>query len=241
MSYYTFNLIANKPTLVPVAGSVILVDDLGGAPGVDIMPSYGGRDLPTMPSRKKAFKFSEPFDAVTLTAPVNCTVALFLSKNDVDLGFADGSLVNVSGAVQITNAVGAPVPVQVAAGSNVQVTATNVGINNADAQPVPVKVPAGGVLPTKDYKAQAITDVAPVNVGAAAVALIAADPTRRGLRLRNVGANAVALIGAAGSFANAAVILNPGETWNEPEAPGAAWYGVCNAGLASTINIQAIA
>lgn len=203
MSYYPINLIANKPTLVQVSGSVILVDDLGAAPGLDIMPSYGGRDLPNMPNRKKAFKFSEPFDAVTLTAPVNCTVALFLSKNDVSLGFADGSLVNVSGQVTISNTDAARVPVDLNGGT-VNVTASNVAIANNLTQ---------------------ITHMT-ANVGQAAVEVIH-DPLAKRLRFRNSHATAIVALGAANvSLANAVIQLKPGDIWIEDDAPGADWFAI---------------
>lgn len=214
MSFYTVKLAANKSIVLTVAGSVILVDDLGGAPGIDIMPSYGGRDLPKMPNRKKAFKFSEPFDAVTLTAPVDCTVALFLSKNDVDLGFADGSLVNVSGEVSITNTAGSRVPVDIG-GGNVSVNAANVGINNTDANAVPVRAAAMTVLSTLAAKV--------INTGAAQV--VSNDATLKSLCLRNTSTGAVIALGAADvTLANAAITLQPGEMWIEDQAAGAAWY-----------------
>ena len=240
MAYYRFQLQAGVALRANVPGRVILIDDLGGAPGLDVMPNYGGRDLPNMPDRKKAFKFMEPFDGVTLKAAVDCNVGLFLSASEVSLGFADGSAVSVSGQVAITNGVAQRVPVDIGGGT-VTVTADNVGINNSDAAAIPVRVPAGQTLPTKTYMAQTIANGVPVAVGAAAGALVAADVARRGLRVKNVGANAVALGGAGITFGEAVIVVQPGETWYESEAAGAAWYCTCDAGLASSLNIQTIA
>lgn len=66
------------------------------------------------------------------------------------------------------------------------------------------------------------------------------DSSRR-TSIKNVGANPVAIGGAGLTFANAAVLGQTGETWNESEAAGAAWSAMCDAGLASTLNIQTIA
>ncbi len=80
-----------------------------------------------------------------------------------------------------------------------------------------------------------------VAVNDVGVALVAADATRKSVRFRNTGANSVALIAAAAnSFDNAAVVLQPGDIWNEIEAPGAAWFGKCGAGLASTLAVQTV-
>ena len=81
---------------------------------------------------------------------------------------------------------------------------------------------------------------APVVVTDTAGVLLAANAARRGVRFRNAGETAVAIGGAGISFAAASVVIQQGETWNENEAPGAAWYCICEAGLTSQINIQAI-
>jgi len=231
MAYYRFQLKAGVAFRTPVAGRVILIDDLGGASGLDVTPNYGGRDLPTMPSRKVAFKFMEPFDGVTLTAPVDCNVGIFLSASDVSLGFTAGSAVSVSGGqLTIANDGTQRVPVDIA-GANIQVNATNVGISNTAANPVPMK----------HYLPQAVTNVDPVNVTAVAAALVAADAARRGLRVKNVGVNPVAIGGAGVAFAKAVILVQPGETWYESEAAPAAWFCICDAGLTSTLNVQTIA
>lgn len=218
MSYYTITLAANKPVNMTVAGTVILIDDLGVASGLDITPSYGGRDLPKMPNRKKAFKFVEPYDAVTLTATVDCTVALFLSKNDVSLGFADGSLVNVSGQVVVSNTAAARVPVDIGGGT-VAVTASNVSISNDNAHPVLVQ---GQALTSLVDMAAVVVDIAPI--------MFIADNTLKRLRVRNNSLTQKIAIGGAGmTMAKAAIIIEPGEMWTEDDAAGAAWYAVADA------------
>jgi hypothetical protein len=216
MAYYRFQLKAGVPFRTTVSGRVILIDDLGGASGLDITPNYGGRDLPNMPDRKKAFKFMEPFDSVTLTAPVDCNVGLFLSSSDVSLGFADGSLVNVSGQVTIANGAGARVPVDVA-GANVQVTATNVG----------------------NQALNTILDLAAKNVGTVAVS-VSNDATLRRLRFRNTTADATIALGGAGvTIATSPIILGPGQSYFEEDAAGANWYAISDKANA-TLNVQGL-
>lgn len=215
-NYYKFQLKAGVAIQVPIAGKVILVDDIGVAPGLDITPMFNGAAGITMPKRQTAFKVFVDYDTVTLAAPVDCTVALFLSQSDVSLGFTNGSSINVQGQVTIGNGPGARVPVDLQ-GGNVTVNAANVGINNDDAHPVPVR----GVLFTTvvDYPA------AVVNTGAAQPLI--SDAALKRLRVRNAHATASVAIGGANvTMQKAALILGPGDTWSEEDAAGAAWFAV---------------
>lgn len=216
MSYYTIPLQAGMPARFDIAGRVLLVDDCGAAGSVDVQLMRAGTPQTKLPNRKKAFRQVAEYDGVILTAAVDTTVGIFLSYDDVSLGVADGSAVSVPSGVVITNAPGQKIPVDIGGAT------VNVGT---------LAIQLAGT----------VTDAAPVAIGAGATAIAAANAARRGMRLRNVGANPVAIGGAGVTFANAAVILQAGETWNENEAPGAAWYGICGAGLASTLNLQTIA
>jgi hypothetical protein len=212
MAYYKFTLKAGVAMPVNVAGRYILVDDLGVAQGVDIMPNYGGRDLPNMPDRKKAFKFAEPYDGLTLRAAVDCVVSLFLTTSDVSLGFSDGSQVAVSGgSLTIANDAAHRVPVDIAGGT-VNVTAGNVTVNN---------------------NLTTLTHAAPVAVGIAATPVIS-DATQKRLRFRNADPAAVIVLGGAGvTLASGVIVLNPGDIWNEVDAPGAAWFAISDTANAS--------
>lgn len=238
--YYVFNLKAGIELQAPVRGSVILVDDIGAADGIDITPMLNGSNGRTMPRRKKAFKCRTDYDAVVLRSDVDTTVSIFLSANDVSLGFADGALVNVAGEVTVGNNTANPLPVQIADGSTVQVTADNVGVNNTDANPVPVVQKGGAEFATRPYLALVVNELGAGNVTAAVGRIVDQRAARRGLRVKNAGDNPVAIGGAGLAFNTAAIVLQPGETWSEAEAPGAAWYAVCGAGLASTIYMQGI-
>lgn len=76
-----------------------------------------------------------------------------------------------------------------------------------------------------------LTNVAEATVGVAASVVAAASATRLGLRFLAPATNSgnVALIGAGGTFANAAIILAPGDAWVESEAAAAAWSAIADA------------
>lgn len=94
-----------------------------------------------------------------------------------------------------------------------------------------------GTVTTAESLITALTNAAPVAASAVIAPLVAASATRRVFWARNVGAEAVALVGAAGTYANAAIYIQPGETHVERVAPGAAWYVICDAALATTVNL----
>lgn len=87
--------------------------------------------------------------------------------------------------------------------------------------------------------AQAVTvnDPAPVSVGVAATALLAAASGRKGARFTNAGTVDVYLGGVSVTVANAAIKISPGQTWLENEAAPAAWYGISGT-AAQSIKIQ---
>ncbi len=315
MAYKKINLEAGVEMRVDIAGKLILVDSVSTGQGVDIAPLLNGTATVYIPGRQPGFRSVGEFDGVLLKSALACTVGIFLSMNDVQLGGTAGGNVAVPAGVSVTNDLAHSIPVTLTSSSNitpipvaltsirvnnvvgdpvpvalssikvnntlaepVPVTFTNpvepivgvVTIDNTDAEALPVKPQVGAVfenrivntdaqavpvtqkaghvfqveqaseVDTRSYKALTVTNVAPVAVTAVAGALTAGNPARRGLRVKNVGADVVALGGAGIVFANAVVLIQPGETWNESEAPGAVWYCICDAGLVSTLNIQSI-
>lgn len=74
---------ADIPYSHNVAGKLILLDSTGAAAGVDIATIRNGTPQATMPARKAAFHLVETCDGVTLTAPVDATIGIFLSFEDV--------------------------------------------------------------------------------------------------------------------------------------------------------------
>lgn len=86
----------------------------------------------------------------------------------------------------------------------------------------------------------AITDAAPVVVGVAAAALVAAGSGRKSLRFKNDGASTVYLGGAGVTVVNSPVQIAPGQVWIEDDAADAAWYGI-SASAGQSVRVQVVA
>lgn len=214
MSYQSIPLLAGKPHLLDIPGKLLLIDSPGVAGGVDVQLMRNGQPGQHMPNRKAAFRHVGDFDGVILTSSVDSTVGLFLSFDDVQLGVTDGASVTVPGGVVITNPGNAPVPVTF---SQQIVPLGSVAVNNNNASAVPVQTQQLGT----------IVDHSPAVINAGAAQLLINDATYKRLRVRNNSAAAVVAIGgSAVTMANAAIILQPGDTWVEDDAAGAAWYAV---------------
>lgn len=86
-------------------------------------------------------------------------------------------------------------------------------------------------------QATTVNDLAAVSIGVAATVIVAADATRKGLRMTNAGAADI-YIGSAGvTVAGGAVKIGAGQTWIEDQAAPAAWYGISTA-AAQDLKIQ---
>lgn len=179
---------------------------------------------------------------VTLTSSSNATpIPVSLASIRVNNTEAQAIPVNFAGTVSPvlgvvtvdnTNAEAIPVlqkpgevfEVHVSNAVPMAVSLTETKINNSDAQAVPVVPKVGAVFSVKDVQCSTIVNIAPVSAGLAAVALVA-DATLRRLRVRNSHATATIALGGAGiTLATAAIVLAPGDIWNESEAAGASWY-----------------
>lgn len=92
---------------------------------------------------------------------------------------------------------------------------------------------------TSIIQATTVNDLSPVSVGTSATALVAADATRKGIRLFNAGSADVYLGGASVTTTNGAIKIGAGATWIENEAAPAAWFGISGT-AAQSIKIQEI-
>ncbi|MCA8115674.1 hypothetical protein [Burkholderia cepacia] len=201
---------------------------IGVGPGVKLTPAAG-------------------FTKVEIATTADANVQFVVTNGDIDLQLTQiGTNVTNTNAnpvpVAIISEPGAPFQVANSASafhvtvdgtvnvSGATLTATNVGINNTTANPVPVLMQPPGSTPA---------DVGAVAVGTSGASLITASASRKGLRIRNAGAGQLAITAAAGTtFANAAVVIQPGDTYIERDAPQAAWYAVSDTG--TTANIQTV-
>lgn len=238
MSYHKITLKAGIPFRRDIIGRLLLIDDCGVAGKVDVQMLVAGSADVVMYDRRAGFRRVAAFEGVILTSAVDTVVKLFLAMEDVQLGVNE---------LEISNP--ADNPVNVLFAGTVNPVLGVVTVDNTDAEAIPIQQKVGHVFQVEQasevdarlYQAAVVTNVAPLAVTAVAGVMLAASATRRGFRVKNNGANAVAIGGAGIVFADAVVLIQPGETWNENEAPGAAWYAICDAAAASSLNIQTIA
>lgn len=182
------------------------------------------------------------------TTPIPVSLASIRVNNTaaqpIPVSFA-GTVAPVLGVVTVDNTNAEAIPVLQKPGEVFEVSqkaGLNFGVlvNNNEAGAVFTQPRAASVWVTREVLAANVANIAPVAVDAVAIQLVVAQVARRSLRLRNIGPGAVAIGGAGVTFGNAAVVIQSGETWMEADAPGAAWFAVCDAGMATTINIQGV-
>lgn len=91
-----------------------------------------------------------------------------------------------------------------------------------------------------DAPAVACSANAPVAVDDTADLIAAADANRRAIRFANIGASAVALGPVGQTWAGRVIVLEPGDVWIEDRAANLAWYGITDAGGATSVTWQGI-
>lgn len=258
MSFYTVNVLAGVQYVAPYAGKFFALDNAGTARQVDVQLSYQGQDDNIMPGRVQGFQCPAQFDKIYFYSAVNTTVQFFATQAPVQLGIKDGTAVNVPSGVAITNTSAQSIPVSIA--TPVTLNATSVEINNTIGQEIPVALdPAASVkinntaaqsipvtiqntnaqpLITQRQTITTIVDLPAATVGTATAALISNGALIR-LRIRASSANTGSVyIGGAGVTAvNAAIVLQPGDTWIEDDLACAAWFA-CADIAASVVTLQ---
>jgi hypothetical protein len=209
---------ANAWQRMEMAGSMLLLADIGVAASIELRIDIQGGNDESIGKAKKGFRAALHgglrFAAVEMRSTVDTVVQGVISDNDIDFSFQDGATVNA--VIQ-----GLPLAV-----SNDRGTPGNLlyvsGVSLSDA-------PATSVLNT-----------GPVAVVPAGTVVIAANAARRGLRFLNLGPNPVA-IGAAGlTWAKRAIVLDVGDVFIEDRAANLAWSGVVDVGLSANVNVQEV-
>lgn len=213
--FQTLSLKAGKATPTNFNAKTLILIDLGAAASVDLSVEFDGY-RETFPAVQRNFKVQSDDRMVgcELTASVDCTVRIFVSRVNITANYLDGTLTNAV----ITNL---PLPVS----------------NDRGAPANPVYV--SGITYT-DAPATAVQDDVPVNVTDAATALVGAAANRKSLRFANNGANDVTLGSVGITWAKRTITLKPGDFYIEERAANLAWYGICNTGLATSVNIQEV-
>lgn len=212
MQTYAQTLGANEALRLGVPGRYFRI--LTATLDVDV--TFYNRGMPVMQALQVgAGMWAKPaggFDRVDVqNGATGQTVKIAISAGDAG---QDSANLSVTGAVEITNDIGAPIPVS----GTVAVSAV------------------AGTVATVETLATAIAHPAAVSVGVAATALLAAV-ARRCVEFYNDGTDTVYLGGATVTTANAAIRIAPGQSYFNDIAPGAAWYGI-SATAAQSVRIQ---
>lgn len=244
MKSYSERITAGQPVYLPIQGKTIFITKSSVGPALTLELVTGQSESSKLENIGKGLMVTPVggFDGIKLSSAVNADVDFVITDGGFSIAFnEDPSVIGNTDAnpIPVRVASGERMPVDIGGGT-VTVTADNVGVSNTDANPIPVKQVAGTSFAVLPAQAATVTNVAPVAAADAESVLIAADATRRGLRIKNAGGNPVAIGGAGITWANAAIVIQPGETWNENEAAAAAWQCICDAGQSSTLNIQVV-
>lgn len=203
MSYQSIPLLAGQPHRLDIAGRLILVDSVGDSDGVDIeILLAGSSKTTTIPRRKAAFRMVQTYDGVILTCATNATIGIFLSDNDVQLGYVDGAAVTIPGGVVVNNGPGNPV---------------SVAFDN--------DINIGTVQVENDCRT--IVDAAPIAVGRVAT-IVSNDPALKKIRFRNMSNIALICLGGASVSMGSPIILEPGDTYFEDDAAAAHIYAIAS-------------
>jgi hypothetical protein len=198
-------------------------------------------------------------EGATLTATnvgINNTSA---NPVPVSLVSEPGAPVAVNGTVNIGNAVGSPVPVQAQPVASTATDNAPVAVSGGPAWATSTAYALNALVAANGniYKCttagtSAASGTGPTGTGSgivdgtaqwayqttASVALVAASATRKGVRVRNAGIGHLAITAApATMFQNAAIVLNPGDMWNETDAPGAAWYIASDSSATAAVEV----
>lgn len=219
MPHISISLKAGKPTRQTVGlARFLTVQSLGGAAGVDVDIEVSGLARETVPNVRERdhIAVGEPgFEALTFTAPVDCTIDVIASLIDVRLNNAEGA------GVQAT--IVGPLPLSVV---------TSRG--NAPANPFFVT----GIT-YSDTPAASIVDRAAVAVTDAGAVVLPADATRLQALIANIGDDSVAL-GAPGiTWAKRANVLYPGDSVIvDSKGAALAWSAITDAGTTASVTVQ---
>lgn len=242
MKTYSEFLAAGVPLQLQIGGKVLYVQrsEAGQVLTVEFL---NGVNVQSVERVGKGFKAAPAggFGSIRITASESGTVDFVVTDGEIDVKFDDAATVigNDDGqAVPVRLPAGARMPVDIA-GGNVQLTASNVGINNTDDNAIPTRQKPGDSFAVRTVRQTKIVDLTPVAVGVERVAVVS-DAALQGVRFKNVHATArVALGGAGVTLANAAIMLEPGDMWNETDAPGAAWFAISDTAGAS-VQVQGV-
>lgn len=220
MPQFSIVLKAGVRTRQQTAGRALLILSTGAASSVELTLHDGASEMESIRTATRGLRAEvaapglQGFTSFDLLAGVDCTVEVVVTRGAVGLSSADGSQVLAT----VMNAALAVVPDRGAPGNPVYVS----GLTYSDAP------------------ASAVNAAAPVAVTPVGVAVVAANASRKALRLRNHGPDPVAVGGAGLTWANRCIVLEVGDVWVEEKGANVAWTAIVDAGNAASLGIQEV-
>ena len=220
---YKINLVANVPLRQELQGKTFVLVSTGAAPTIDLKIEIQGFANEEMRGVKSGFKINAPgFTSCLLTASVNCTVEVVTSFADISINTNEGSSVQATIVGTPTVIIGSQ-PVSV------------VPDRGAPANPVYV---AG--ITYNDAPASSRNDNAPIAVGPVAVLLLAANASRKEVRICNLDTDEIAVGGPGITWEKRVIVLAGADTFFDDRAASLAVYAITNAGKSTRITTQEI-
>lgn len=211
---YSITLLAGVKKRQEFQGKTLVILATGAASEIDMAVEVEGYSVEELRGVGRGLRMTSPgFTGASFTAAVNCTIEIVVSVANITINNTEGSTVNaqIVGVVPVSNDRGSP-------GTPIHA----VGITYEDA-------PAVSLI---DNAAVAVTD--------AGAALVAANVARRGLRMTNIGVDAVAVGFTGITWAKRCIVIQPGDTWIEDRAANLAWAAICDAGKTASVTTQEV-
>jgi hypothetical protein len=237
--FYQQTVFAGVPLQLPYGGLYFVLASAGAARKVSIQLTNNGQTSKVMPDMTPGFSLPTQFDGITFTSATDTIVSFFASPTPVLLGVQDNGAVRVPDGVVVTNSAGQRIPVDV---GGAVLSIGSLVIANTPAQAVPVTLHGSDdttPIPIQKAALATIYHQAAVSVGVAVTALVS-DATLKRVCFRNAHATAIVALGGAGvTLANGTIQLQPGDTWIEDDAAGAAWYAISDT-AAANIQVQGL-
>jgi hypothetical protein len=242
------------PLPFQIRGTVLQILSSGNSAGLTVQFMQGGQVQYTVADVLSGWKMKPAggFDGITIMSATGDTISAIVTAGDVDIQILETT-------TEVANSSGNPVPVEVISGT-INMTATNVGVNNTSANPIPVSlisepgapvevngtVNVGGTVAITPTQAASVTDEAPVAVaaftsGSPNQVHIRAAGACRALRIGNpLTSTGKLYVGGSGvTPSNAVIALQPGDVWNETDAPQIDWYATSDTGATATMQVIA--
>lgn len=213
---------AGENTRVSLGCKSLLLASTGVASSVNVSIEFRGNAQPeSMGDLVRGFKIrlldtSELMETLVLIAPVDCTVTLLTSNQNIDFNFSDG--LKVTATIDPSQLPLATANDRGAVGNPVYVS----GITYSDAP------------------ATALVDNAAIAVTAAGEAVLGALGTRKSVRFANLGPDPVAIGFTGLTWAKRSIVLNAGDVWLEDRAANLAWAAITDAAKTASVTVQEV-